>query len=175
MPEASEDANGETSVLDQDRRRLIYETLSNCPGLNLSQLIRETDLSSGVVRHHLEILQEAGLVRRRKGERADEVLFFTAEDDDLWAVEEGRALFGHATRRRVALYIAENPESSAGEIAEAFEVDSDTIRYHVDTLVEEGLVEPVSEVPPRRVVATDPMNAWLEAVAGRERPQNHKN
>jgi DNA-binding transcriptional ArsR family regulator len=126
--------------------------------------MRKTELSSGVVRHHLEILQEAGKVRRRKGERADEVLFFTDENEGLWQIEEGRALFGHETRRSVASHVASTPEASASEIAQALDLDPETIRYHVETLLEQDLVEQVNETPPRRVMATEPLKDWLDAM-----------
>lgn len=127
-----EDAPGPEG-LDHPRREAIYNTLRAQPGLNLRQLMRATDFSAGVVRHHLAVLEERGLVDGFEGERDDEVLFFTHQDLDLWELEEGRALFGHASRRPVALYVHEHPGASAPETGEGVTLDPQTVRGHLWT------------------------------------------
>lgn len=153
--------------LGHPRREVIYDALRAQPGLNLRQLMRATGLSAGVVRHHLEVLEERDLVHRFKGERDDEVLFFTDQDLDLWDVVEGRALFGHASRRRVALYVHEQPSSSAPEIAEGVGLDPHTVRGHLDTLIQHGLVVVSREKRPRGYAPTESLEAWVEAMGDR--------
>lgn len=153
--------------LGHPRREVIYDALRTQPGLNLRQLMRATGLSAGVVRHHLGALEEQDVVHRFKGERDDEVLFFTDQDLDLWDLVEGRALYGHASRRRVALYVHEQPSSSAPGIGEGVGLDPHTVRGHLDTLIQHGLVVVSRDKRPREYAPTEALEAWVEAMGDR--------
>jgi predicted transcriptional regulator len=149
-------------ALDHPRRERIHETLQENPGLNWSQLQRETGLSVGVLSFHLDRLERQGHVVRKESPSENEVLLFLDEHEDLWNDPRTRVLFGNESTRKVAQYLTEDPGSIASEIAEELDVTPEAVRYHLSKLEERDLV---SRERDGRAVAyepDDPLETWFE-------------
>lgn len=127
-------------ALDHPRREKIYEAVKSSPGMNWSQLQRETGLSVGTLMFHLDRLVEEDVISRKDSPRDNEVLLFAREDEDLWRDPRFRVLFGNASTRQVAEILSENPGSVAADIAEEIGVTPEAVRYHLSKLEEEDLV-----------------------------------
>jgi predicted ArsR family transcriptional regulator len=134
MPEPSE-------ALDHPRREEIYEAVSRQPGMNWNQLQRETGLSVGVLMFHLDRLVDDGVLVKKDSARENEVLVFTHEHEDLWHDPSLRLLLGNESTRRVAEAVAEDPGRLAGDIGAELDLTPQGARYHLDKLMDEGLVE----------------------------------
>lgn len=155
MPEA-EDA------LDHPRRERIYEAIKGSPGMNWSQLQRETGLSVGALMFHLDRLEEADVVSRKDSPRGNEVLLFTKEDEDLWRDPRVRVLFGNESTRQVAEILTENPGSIAGDIADELGVTPEAVRYHLSKLEEEELVDRERDGRKVRYDPSTELASWVD-------------
>jgi predicted transcriptional regulator len=148
-------------ALDHPRRERIYEAVKESPGLNWSQLQRETGLSVGALMFHLDRLVESEVVTRKESPRSNEVLLFTKEDEDMWRDPRVRMLFGNASTRKVAEILTENPGSIAGDIADELGVTPEAVRYHLSKLEEESLVERERDGRKVRYDASGKLDDWV--------------
>lgn len=155
----------EDDALDHPRREKIYETVKRFPGLNWSQLQRETGLSVGALMFHLDQLVEAGVVSRKESPRNNEVLLFARDDEDLWRDPRTRVLFGNESTRKVAEILTENPGTVAGEIADELGVTPEAVRYHLSKLEDKELVEREREGRKVRYDATEELDDWIARLA----------
>lgn len=153
-------------ALDHPRRERIFEAVQSSPGLNWSQLQRETGLSVGALMFHLDRLVEAGVVTRKDSPRSNEVLLFTEDNEDLWRDPRFRVLFGNESTLSVAEIIAENPGTIAGEIAEELGVTPEAVRYHLSKLEDKGLVNRERDGRKVRYDATHELDSWMSRIDG---------
>lgn len=124
-------------LLDHPKRAKIYETIEASPGIHLSEMARELDLSWGTLLHHLRKLEDADLVTSE--ETSGKRCFFlpgqvsSAERDILPALENEKA-------RRIAEFYAEHPGASQTEAAEALNLSAALVSWHLNKLEEAGVV-----------------------------------
>lgn len=148
-PEDGEDPERTERIREAFRRALlrhpvrcvIYELLKHRPGLNKNQVGDTLELYPNRLKFHMDRMIQAGLIETRSSPRGQEVVCFLAEDADLWEDEATRILFGRSPLRQVAMYLAEHPGATTGEIAEALDVTPVTVRHHLDNLLEHDLVD----------------------------------
>lgn len=157
-------------ALDHPRRERIYQAIKGSPGMNWSQLQRETGLSVGALMFHLDRLEESGVVSRKDSPRGNEVLLFAKEDEELWRDPRVRVLFGNESTRRVAEILTENPGSIAGDIAEELGVTPEAVRYHLAKLEEEELVNRERDGRKVRYDPSTQLASWVDEHAPRSRP-----
>lgn len=130
-----------TAPFDHPRRRLIYETVQEAPGLNWNQLQRKTGLSVGALMFHLDRLEDGGVVLRRPSTSDNEVLFFTPDNEELWRDPRTRILFGNPATRRIARTLSELADASVKEIARELDLTPAAVRYHMSKLRDKELVQ----------------------------------
>lgn len=142
------------------------ELLSGHPGLNKSQIARELGIPLNAARHHLERLEAVDLVETRDSPRRGEVVCFLSWDVELWEEPATHILFGGSRVREAAISIVERPGVTAGEIGEAMALTSGGVHYHLDKLLECGLVERFWLGPGYRYYPTPVLEAWYEDAHG---------
>lgn len=56
------------AIGDETRQHLILEMMKmrNCNGLRIIEIAEKTNLSRAAVSHHLQIMKDAGIIKRRK-------------------------------------------------------------------------------------------------------------
>lgn len=118
------------------QRDRIYQYVAGHPGVHFNELGRELDLATGQLQHHLKKLR-----------RADEVVaeslygrthYYTPEYDD-W--ERGAvAVLRRETARDVLLYLIEEGPSAPAPVAADLDIARSTLEWHLDHLIEQGLV-----------------------------------
>lgn len=128
-------------LLAHPLRRSIIQTLRERPGINKHQLAQEHDVNPGVIDHHLDRLEAAGLAATRSEGKGNEVHCFVPDDVEYWSKEQTRGLFGRSGVREVALYLADNPGATTDEISEALNLSLSTVRHHIRSLESNDLVE----------------------------------
>lgn len=125
-------------LLEHPKRAAIYEAIEDEPGIHLSELSRELDLSWGTLLHHLRKLEKADLVTsdEAQGKRC----FFlpgqvsSEERSILPALENEKA-------RRIAEFYLDNPGASQSEAAEDLGYSPALISWHLSKLEDAGVVE----------------------------------
>jgi predicted transcriptional regulator len=120
-----------------DHRERIREHVAVHPGRHFSELVRALDLSSGQAQHHLRRLEGQGAV---VGERLyGRTHYFPPEYDP----EERRviAVLRRETARDVVFHLLEAGPTPAEETATAVGIARSTLEWHLDRLLEQGVVE----------------------------------
>jgi len=151
-------------LLDHPRRKKIHETVKEAPGLNWSQLQRETGLSVGALMFHLRRLESDDVVLRKPSTNDNEVLFFTQEDEELWRDPRTRVRFGNESTRRIAEIVADDEGLSAKDIAEELDVTPAAVRYHLQKLEDKELVQRRRDGRYVRYEADRELTNWMERV-----------
>lgn len=125
-------------VLGNQTRRRIFDLVLEEPGIHFRELRRETGAGGGMLEHHLEKLVRADLLQEHHtdGYRC----YFVAGHVDQDIVRVANA-FRTDAARSIARALASWPGASLSEIAETADVTRGTASYHVDALVEHGLVD----------------------------------
>lgn len=130
----------EEDHLDLEIRQAIVEAARRRPGSNKSQLAEAVGEKRGTVAFHIDRLVEDGVLVTREAVRGRQVHCFVPEDMDLWRDERTRILFGNSALRAVAQYVLDHPAADTAQIAEAVGKAMGTIRAHLKTLRDNGLV-----------------------------------
>lgn len=133
---------GDDEVADHPRRRRILDLLDEHPGMHFKALARALDIGHGTLEHHLAKLEDAGMVtvHATQGYRC---YFRTAQ----LTRDEQRALtrLRSPTARQILALVERDPDTSQRAIAQAVGVTVSTVHYHLDRLVEAGLVAPTDQ------------------------------
>ncbi len=128
-----------SELLDNDKRRAIYEKISEDPGINLRNLADELDLAWGTLLHHLRKLEDNHLVT---SERFGKYRRFFLNGSTYSEDEQARlAALATPSTARVAEYILDNPGANQSEIGDAIGVTASTVLFHVRRLKDVDLVE----------------------------------
>lgn len=151
-------------LLEDPTRREIVRVLRETPGLNKSQLRRRVDVLRNTLEFHLSRLEERNIVLTRQVPTGNEVLCFLAADEHLWADERTRVLFGRASNREIALYIAEHEGPATREIADAVDLEPVTVLHHLETLREHDLVDRVRTGNNVSYFPSSALEAWVDEV-----------
>lgn len=152
-------------LLEHPKRQEIVDLLSERPGMNKNQICEELDVAGNVLDHHLDKLENQGqLVAVLDSALENEKLCFLMEDVDLWKDETTRILFGRRRSRAVAMYLAENPGRTTKEIAEALRISPVTVRHHIRTLRQYGLIHRFSAGEQKVYEPDETLESWVEEV-----------
>ena len=147
-------------LLDHPAREAIYEMIEEDPGVHLSELSRELDVSWGTLLHHLRKLEKAELVTSEKtnGKRC----FFLpgqvtdSQQEILPALENDKA-------RAIAEFYAANPGASQSEAADELGYSAALVSWHLQKLEEAGVVTREREGRCQRVGVTQEAKAVVAA------------
>jgi predicted transcriptional regulator len=120
-----------------DTRTSIVEYVRAHPGVHFNALVSALDLAPGQVQYHLRRLQDGGaVVRHRLYGRTH---YFGPEYDE-WE-RAALALVRRETARDVLASLLERGPGRPGAVADDLDVARSTLEWHLDHLVEQGLVE----------------------------------
>jgi len=142
-----------SELLDHDTRAAIYTHLEDDPGTHLRQLKRELDLKHGTLLHHLQMLEDQGIIRSVKDGMYRR--FYHVEDAPTGGGTP-------STRERVERAILAEPGTTNQAIADALDEEPSTVHYHVDQLVDEDRVARDRE---GRQVRLYPSDEWAAETA----------
>lgn len=120
-----------------EARERIDRAVSEAPGIHFNRLVQELDLAPGQVQYHVRKLC-------REDRVIDESLYgrthyYPPEFDD-WE-RSVLALARRETTRDVLLYLLTEGSARPNEVTDALDIARSTLSYHVDRMLEAGLVE----------------------------------
>ena len=120
-----------------ESRSRIADAIGEDPGVHFSELVRRLELAPGQVQHHLRtLLRERDVVEERLYGRTH---YYPPTVDD-WE-REALALLRRETANEVVTHLLAAGPSRPDDVAEKLGVARSTLSWHVDRLVEGGLVE----------------------------------
>lgn len=137
-----------STVLDNPRRREVYDLLRDRPGMTPTELAEATNLARVVVQHHLRMLETHQLVtQRQESRRRAYYLVGSVPSDDLLGAH---ALLRDESRRRLAeaVQTSQRP-ATQGELAAQVGLSPRLVSYHLGHLEKQGLVSSEGAQPRR--------------------------
>ncbi|NEU58950.1 helix-turn-helix domain-containing protein [Halorussus sp. MSC15.2] len=125
----------DSDPLDHEGREALYETIERSPGAYLSAVCESADVPVSTARHHLDVLEDEGLVTTVKVRGKRRFYPGRAEDAELVAAleDEGTAPVLRALGRL--------GDSHGGRLADELDRDPSTVSHHLSRLEDAGLVE----------------------------------
>ncbi len=122
----------------QGTRERILEYIKMHPGTYLREIGRELGLAMGDLQYHLyELESQNRISTERRGLRKHFYPTGVFRENQKAIL----SVFSQETPRELLLYLIENPDSSRIELAEYLGLSSATISWHIDRLVNLGLIE----------------------------------
>ncbi len=119
-----------------DTRDRIAARIRTDPGIHFNALVRRLDLAPGQVQYHLRKLLDREFVSASLYGRTH---YYPAGIDD-WE-RRALALLRRETAGDVVAALARGEYATPAEVAEELDVARSTLEYHLDRLVDAGLVE----------------------------------
>jgi DNA-binding transcriptional ArsR family regulator len=127
----------DSRLLDQSMRRQIMNLVASRPGITFSALVEALHTGRGIVDHHLAKMKRAGLILEVQANR---VRAFhqpgAVEPEAIQALP----LIARSGARSVLRAILEKPGLTLGEVARAAGLAPSTTSYHVQHLLNAGLI-----------------------------------
>lgn len=126
-------------VLENETRKAIYDEVCREPGLGVKELAETADVSYSTASYHLERLEEADMVVSSK--RGKKLCYF--QNGGTYTEDERELLkvLRNEEAMRVFMDIHEHPGTYRTRIADRLDVSTTTVNWHLDGLVEAGLVD----------------------------------
>jgi DNA-binding transcriptional ArsR family regulator len=131
-----------SKLLDHPGRARLVEIVQAEPGVHFQDLLRRSGLPNGTAIHHLAKLTRAGLLSARPLGRY--TCYFPGSSVDRTALAQAPVLRSEGARLVFGL-IQANPGLSGLELAGRTGLQPSTVNYHVQKLVECGLVATVRD------------------------------
>jgi len=122
--------------MSETRRRIAARVRSD-PGIHFSELVRELDLAPGQTQYHLRRLGNAG---EAVEEQVHGWTHYYPPAYDEWE-RHALALLRRETSADVVLAVAEGGPTDPTTVAERVGIARSTLEWHLDRLVDCGLVE----------------------------------
>ena len=138
--------------LDHKKRSRIYACIRDRPGIAPVEIARATGINRGTIRYHLSRLREAGLVSALHWDGM--VGYFRSGDYDTTE----RVVHLHLQndlRRQIFALLLEKPGSTQSEVADTIGVARSTVAWHMQRLIEDGLVRADRDGRMVRYIITD--------------------
>ena len=127
-----------TDIFENENRLNIINQILKNPGIHHNELLRNCDLQKGQLQWHLEILLKYNIIKREKYGQYTIYFPITTSFDAEDYLEN--LLAKSKTTSEILDIIKKNPGISSSEISQILNLSRNTIKYHVDKLSEENLI-----------------------------------
>ncbi|MEK6970318.1 MAG: winged helix-turn-helix transcriptional regulator [archaeon] len=139
------DDEGFEKALQLDVRKRIYTTIEGSPGLHFREIQRRTTLAVGSLQYHLDYLQKHHIVRTQKEGKF--VRYYAVRGPSVETQGAGQtgeqtmAFLRHASTRKIILLLLTEKRANNERIAERIQLSPSTTSWHLDKLVEAGVLQ----------------------------------
>jgi len=132
----------EQTLILHPQRKEIYKILCETPGLYFFELSNILSLPQGTIDWHLRQLEKANLIKSIKfgGKRVYYPRNLRTEE-----VEMAFTAIKHPTAKKIFSCIANNEGTYQSDIARELNLHHDTVRHHVERMIEAGLISKYKE------------------------------
>lgn len=139
------DDEGFEKALQLDVRKRIYTEIESSPGLHFREIQRRTALAVGSLQYHLDYLQKHHIIRTQKEGKF--VRYYSVrgpqvgETHTLNAGQNAMASLRHESTRKIILFLLQENRANNERIAEEINLSPSTTSWHLDKLVEMGVLK----------------------------------
>jgi predicted transcriptional regulator len=157
------DDEGFAKALQLDVRKRIYDTIEASPGLHFREIQRRTGLAVGSLQYHLDYLQKHHILRTQtegKFVRYYSVRGQSVETHPQTQIgQQTMAFLRHASTRKIILFLLTEKRANNERIAEEILLSPSTTSWHLDKLVEAGVLQRAREGRKTFFTLTNPESA----------------
>jgi len=125
-------------VLNLKNRQIVYKAIQGNPGINITNLIKKTNIPKSTLNYHIRYLLKTDLIICKKNVRS--VRFFVRNKISN-SDKELLAILRNNIRRKIIIYVLFTAASSRLKISQALEKDPTTVSHHIKKLLDEGILE----------------------------------
>ncbi len=125
-------------ALNLESRRKIYDLIQKNPGLHFREIERRTGLAVGSLQYHLDYLQKNHLI---KSFRQGKFLRYYSVKESVVEEKAGMSFLRKPSARKIILFLLEKKKANNFDISKAVSLSPSTTSWHLDQLVNEGVVE----------------------------------
>ncbi len=139
------DEEGFQKALQLDVRRKIYDVIEHSPGLHFREIQRRCELAVGSLQYHLDYLQKHHIIRTQAEGKF--VRYYSVRGRQVGegpAHEIGQktmAFLRHESTRKIILFLLSQKRANNERIAEEISLSPSTTSWHLDKLVEAGVLK----------------------------------
>ncbi len=128
-----------TDIFENENRvNIIKQILSN-PGIHQNELLRNCDLQKGQLQWHLNVLLKNHIIKK---ERYGQYTIYFPITSSIESIEKFKSLPTKSeTTEKVLDIIQKNPGINSSKISRILNLSRNTIKYHIDKLFEENLID----------------------------------
>lgn len=127
-------------VLENKNRSKIIDIILETPGVHFNEILRQAELSPGNLVWHLDVLESYKVISKRN--IGQYLVYFPYYYDSNPISNIDIELAKSKVTLKILKIIEEHPGTYANEIARTLNLDHKTVKYHVDKLTENNLVNP---------------------------------
>ncbi|MBD3196611.1 MAG: winged helix-turn-helix transcriptional regulator [Candidatus Lokiarchaeota archaeon] len=135
-------------VLENKNRSTIIDHILEEPGIHFNELLRKTDLAPGNLVWHLDILESYKVIaKKRVGNYVMYIPYYSKNplsNIDLKLKKSELTL-------EILETIEKNPGIWNGKITDKMEIHRKTIQYHIDKLIDLGLVYKIKDGSKKKI------------------------
>lgn len=133
------------NALKLDVRKRIYDVINESPGLHFREVQRRTNLAVGSLQYHLDYLQKHHILKTQAEGKF--VRYYTVrgpqvnEPHDVnQQGQKTMAFLRHESTRKIILFLLKETKANNERIAGELQLSPSTISWHLDKLVENGII-----------------------------------
>ena len=124
--------NSKDEVLNNKNRYAFHGLIIDRPGIHYNAILKEFELTAGVITYHLDVLEKERFIRSVRDGRLRR--FYSART----MVPKDQRATPEQIRETILDVVRGRPDISQMELIEELGIDRDTVKYHVRELVKDG-------------------------------------
>ncbi len=126
-------------VFENENRLAIITEILNKPGIHQNEILRKVNIQKGQLQWHLDVLLKYHIIKKKK--YGQYVLYFPITTSSKDLDEYKHSFYKSKTTLEIFNIIEENAGITSSEISKKLRLSRNTIKYHVDKLIEENLID----------------------------------
>lgn len=134
-----ENSSGKEEALFLDARQKIFNVIEQNPGLHFREIQRRTNFAVGSLQYHLDYLVKKHLIRIEK--RGKFTRYYSVRGPQLGEAELTMSLLRQESLRKIIIFLLTKRRANNTRIAEALALSPSTVSWHLDKLVNAGIIE----------------------------------
>jgi len=129
-------------VLNNENRQEIIKIILNNPGIHYNLILKQSNLRSGQLQWHLNILSQYGMIKKEKLGRY--LVFYPVLNDESFEKSEN-IFIRSPTTMKIYNIIKEEPGICSSTIAKMLKLQRNSVKYHIDKLLSEDYISSIQK------------------------------
>lgn len=127
------------NLFANDTRRQVYDCIRKNPGIHLRGIGKETDITLGTIRYHIDLLRRSHAIAVLE----DRGYTHYFENSGTYSASQQAVLkhMRNETTREILAVLAGNRFASRKDIAESLGIAGSTVTWHMKRLEEDGVID----------------------------------